>query len=389
LSWQSQPGTPVYSERFFRLENFSVHLAGSGLFPLLPNFWCSGQSAIPNDSVYTPAWSAQLTDVVRASIAAIDEILGRHAVPRPASRAATSRDKKAISMCKNPESQVFVSYSHKDRKFLDELLTHLKPLRRAGRVSEWSDLQIGAGTKGNDEIETALANAGVAVLLVTKDFLASDFIHDKELGPILKRAEEGGVKIVWILVRDCNWQKTPLKDFQAAFATKKALAKMTKAERDSAWVVFCNAIEEAVNGALAPQLKGDDAEGIKSGTSKINVNRSKYEVELIGRLYGFLEVWKTEMQMAAPRQLYEVYDRKRLDFVQLVAELLSTMVGGDRTALEEAKDSLKSFVRQQLEGDPKEMGMRRNPNGFDCESARHLVIHGIERVVKTLDAVRK
>lgn len=84
----------------------------------------------------------------------------------------------------------------------------------------------------------------MAVLLVTKDFLASDFIHDHELGPLLKEAAAGGVAIRWVLVRDCNWENTPLKDYQAAFPPEKPLAAM-KAERDSAWVTICGTIEAA------------------------------------------------------------------------------------------------------------------------------------------------
>jgi len=142
--------------------------------------------------------------------------------------------------------KVFVSYSDKDKRFLDACLAHLKPLERAGRVSAWSDKQIEPGSRWFAEIQTALASTKVAVLLVTKDFLASDFIHDHELGPLLKEAETGGVAIRWVLVRNCNWKKTPLKDYQAAYPTDMPLAEM-KARRDSAWVIICEAIEAAAN----------------------------------------------------------------------------------------------------------------------------------------------
>lgn len=157
---------------------------------------------------------------------------------------AKNKDGKESKIMKR--DKVFVSYSHKDKKFLAELLAHLKPLERAGRVSAWSDKQIQIGSQWLNEIQTALGSARVAVLLVTKDFLASDFIHDHELSPLLKKAETGGVAIQWVLLRDCNWKKTPLKDYQAAFSTVKPLAEM-KAERDSAWVAICDAIETAAN----------------------------------------------------------------------------------------------------------------------------------------------
>lgn len=153
-------------------------------------------------------------------------------------------------------ASVIISYSHKDKKYLDDLLTHLKPLTRAGRVSHWSDKQIKPGSEWAAEIEAALKAARVAVLLVTKDFLASDFIHEHELGPLLKRAKEEGVVILWVLVRDCNWKKTPLSGLQAAYPTDKPLTRHTWG-RDAAWVAICDEIEKAagaspVPGAAAP-----------------------------------------------------------------------------------------------------------------------------------------
>jgi hypothetical protein len=164
--------------------------------------------------------------------------------PPPSTEATpTENEEQAQAAQRN---RVFISYSHKDKRFLDELLTHLKPLERAGRLSPWSDLQIQPGSKWIEDIQAALATTKVAVLLVTKDFLASDFIHQSELNPLLKAAEEGGVAIRWVLVRDCNWSKTRLKDYQAAYPLDKPLAAQGL-HRDSAWVAICEEIEKAVD----------------------------------------------------------------------------------------------------------------------------------------------
>ncbi len=140
---------------------------------------------------------------------------------------------------------VFISYSHHDKMFLDKLLTHLKPLVRSKQVSAWSDKDIQPGSKSLKEIASAIASSRVAFLLVTSSFLASDFIHEHELAPLLKAAEDRGVRILWALVRACNYKDSPIGRIQAAFPPDKPLAEM-KAERDGAWVKIC----EVIKGAL-------------------------------------------------------------------------------------------------------------------------------------------
>jgi hypothetical protein len=142
--------------------------------------------------------------------------------------------------------QVFISYSHQDQRFLDELLTHLTPYLRTGAITAWSDQQIRPGSKWFDEIKAASASTSVAVMLVSADFLASDFIHEHELGPFLKGAEAGGVRILWVLIGDCAWKETSLKDYQSVVSPQdKAFASMTKAKRATAWTRVCEEIKRA------------------------------------------------------------------------------------------------------------------------------------------------
>ncbi len=144
--------------------------------------------------------------------------------------------------------QVFISYSHRDKRLLEELLTHLKPYLRSGTIKAWSDQQIPSGAKWFNEIQTALGAASAVVFLVSPDFLASDFIHDHEFGPLLKKAEAGGIRILWVQLRACGYDETPLKDYQAVVSPpEKPLAKMKKAGREEAWLRLCKEIKKAVN----------------------------------------------------------------------------------------------------------------------------------------------
>lgn len=135
--------------------------------------------------------------------------------------------------------RVFISYNHKDKRWLDDLLTSLKPCVRNATISVWSDKEFQAGQKWFAEIQKAVNHVGAAVFLVSPDFLASDFINDRELGPLLERAEQDGVRILWIPVRPSAYKASPLKDYQALWDPDKPLATL-RTRRDEAWSPSAN-----------------------------------------------------------------------------------------------------------------------------------------------------
>jgi TIR domain len=148
--------------------------------------------------------------------------------------------------------KVFISYSHKDRDWLDKLQIVLKPLIRKGTISIWDDTQVQAGDQWRNQIAEALGNARVAVLLVSPDFLASDFIADHELPPLLRGAQDGGLRILWVLIRDCLFSETEIADYQAAHDLSRALAKLTSAEVDTALVEIAKKIKAAFTAQPKP-----------------------------------------------------------------------------------------------------------------------------------------
>jgi len=91
---------------------------------------------------------------------------------------------------------VFLSYSHKDEAWKDRLVTHLAGLERNGLLRTWNDRLIQAGQKCLPEIETAMEEARVAVLLMSPDFLASKFIQTREVPRLLERRAQEGVHMV-------------------------------------------------------------------------------------------------------------------------------------------------------------------------------------------------
>jgi len=158
------------------------------------------------------------------------------------------QERKASLM---PESitrkSVFISYSHKDKKWFDDLKTHLVPLVREQNLQIWDDTKIKPGDIWRDEIATALASAKVALLLVSPHFLASDFISKNELPPLLEAAKAGGVRILWIPLRSSNYTATAIEQYQAAHSPAQPLNVIAAARRDKAWVKICETIKAAAN----------------------------------------------------------------------------------------------------------------------------------------------
>jgi hypothetical protein len=144
-------------------------------------------------------------------------------------------------------NKIFVSYSHKDIAWRDQLELVLKPLMKAtDSLDFWADNRIQPGADWFKDISYALATSRVAVLLVSAEFLASDFIRDHELPAILNAANLGEVLLFWLYLSPALYDASPLAQYQAAHDLTKPLEGLSKVEQRTVLTDVARKIKTAV-----------------------------------------------------------------------------------------------------------------------------------------------
>jgi hypothetical protein len=148
--------------------------------------------------------------------------------------------------------RVFISYSHIDQTLKNELVKHLEPLRRRNLIESWHDGVLKAGDEWEDEISTQLEEANIILLLVSIDFINSEFCYDVELERALERHDEGTAVVIPIILRACHWQQTPFSKLQALPKDLKAISSWS--DRDEAFTNVVEGIRLAAEEILSSEI---------------------------------------------------------------------------------------------------------------------------------------
>lgn len=111
----------------------------------------------------------------------------------------------------NSRLPVFLSYAHEDESYLNDILTQLRLLKDQDMVCAWSDLDIAPGSQWANQISNSIANARACVLLISPDFLASQFIRDSELPELLDKCLKNELPIIPVMVRPCLYELAEFK----------------------------------------------------------------------------------------------------------------------------------------------------------------------------------
>jgi len=139
---------------------------------------------------------------------------------------------------------VFFSYSHADEALRDKLEQALAVLKRQGFVEAWHDRRIPAGDELDGTIDDNINKADIILMLLSPDFIASDYCYDVEMKRAIERHDAGEARVIPVILRPCMWHQTPLAKLNAI--PKDGLPVTKHADQDDAFLEIGNAIQSIV-----------------------------------------------------------------------------------------------------------------------------------------------
>jgi len=160
------------------------------------------------------------------------------------SESAPARDRPTTTPQLSAPLEIFFSYAHEDEALRDKLIKQLRLLERQRIITGWSDRCITAGTEWMGQISSHLQSAGIILLLISSDFIASDYCYDLELSQAMERHNAGKARVIPVILRPADWQTAPFGKLQALPKNGKPIT--TWANEDEAFLDVAQGIRRAV-----------------------------------------------------------------------------------------------------------------------------------------------
>ncbi len=142
---------------------------------------------------------------------------------------------------KMPVVEIFVSYAHQDEPLLSELNKHLKILQRTAMGMVWFDQRIGKGDEWEKELLLHMKTADIILLLISSDFIASDFCYSNEMTLAMARHQRHEACVIPVILRPTSWHNAPFAKLQALPKSAKSVTEWSN--RDAAFLDITKGIE--------------------------------------------------------------------------------------------------------------------------------------------------
>jgi hypothetical protein len=141
---------------------------------------------------------------------------------------------------------LFYSYAHADEPLRQQLEAHLSLLRKQGLISDWCDREIRAGSEWAHEIDKHLETVSIILLLISSDFLASDYCYGIEMRRAMQRHDANEARVIPILLRPVDWDTAPFAELSVLPTNARPIT--TWRNRDKAWADVVRGIRRAIEG---------------------------------------------------------------------------------------------------------------------------------------------
>lgn len=170
---------------------------------------------------------------------------------------------------------IFFAYSREDSKLRERLDKHLSGLRRRNFINTWYDGEIDAGTEWEKEIDFNLSKADIILLLISADFIASDYCYEIEMKRAIQRHENGEAIIIPILLNPCDWSDLPFSKIQGLPQNGKPITSTFWDSQETALNEIANSIKESVD-----KLRHKKSQHLKSITEVLKDKDNKLRITL-------------------------------------------------------------------------------------------------------------
>lgn len=172
---------------------------------------------------------------IGSSTSVIDDMEVNNECPTSSERDVKTDSKNGV--------KIFYSYSHADENMRNELEKHLVMLKRQGIIKTWYDRKISAGSELDSIIDKNLKDSDIILLLISVDFLSSDYCYDIEMKQALKMHNDKEAIVIPVILRSCDWNDAPFGKLMALPTDAKSVS--TWEDKDEAYLSIARGIKEA------------------------------------------------------------------------------------------------------------------------------------------------
>ncbi|HWT38066.1 MAG TPA: toll/interleukin-1 receptor domain-containing protein [Paraburkholderia sp.] len=227
--------------------------------------------------------------------------------------------------------RVFYSYSHVDAELRANLASHLAPLVQQGKIEEWHDRKITPGKDWDQEISDALDSADIILLLVSADFLASEYSFGVEVDRALALVKEKDIHVIPVLLRPCLWEESRFSALQPLPRNQKPVTSWPS--RDDAFKEIAHEIGKLASLPKPQRMPADTAD-VRADQPGPSLEIIREQVYAYARLY---EMTRQRMSASAERtarmeQIFQSMKSIAVSCYPMLSELSNSHAPGQRLA---------------------------------------------------------